>query len=67
MRQNQVLLQDLSQKSVSMTNRLLARNPIPPIKEEPYPGHSQYSHNRKHRQSLDEEYQQKLQDRMKVL
>lgn len=67
MRQNQVLLQDLSRKSISMTNRLVARNPIAPIKEEPYPGHTQYSYNSQHRQSVDHKYQQKLEERLKQI
>lgn len=67
MRQNQVLLHDLSRKSVSMTNKLVARNPIPPIKEEPLPGHSQYSYVRKNRLSIDDKYQNKLAGRLKQL
>ena len=63
MHKNKVLMDDLSRKSVSMTNQLVARNPIhsPTIK---YPGHSQYSYRKKNLATAKKEYEIKLLDRV---
>jgi len=61
--QNQCLMDELSKKSVSMTNQLIPRNPIltPTPK---YPGHSQYSYRKKNLASAKKEYEIKLMDRV---
>ena len=63
MHKNKVLMDDLSKKSVSMTNQLVARNPIhtPTVK---YPGHSQYSYRKKNLANAKKEYEIKLLDRV---
>lgn len=66
MRQNQMLIEDLSKKSASLTNSLVPRNPIPPVKVF-YPGHSQYSFRKANRKTFDEEYQLKLANRIQKI
>ena len=63
MQKNQVLMDDLSRKSVSMTNQLVPRNPIqsPTMK---YPGHSQYSYRKKNLANAKKEFEIKLLDRV---
>ena len=63
MNKNKFLMDDLSRKSVSMTNQLIPRNPImtPTPK---YPGHSQYSYRKKNLANAKKEFEIKLLDRV---
>ena len=60
MRQNSVLLNDLSKKSISLSNQVVQRNPIPAGKNKRLPGHSQFSIQKVDHYQAKADFQQKL-------
>ena len=64
MRQNQVLVENLSRRSVTLTNSLLPRNAIAAPKGPRLPGHSQYTRDKAERGDAKQEYQCKLAERL---
>ena len=63
MMKNKVLMEDLSKKSVSMTNQLHPRNPIQTSTVR-FPGHTTYSYRKKNLAVAKKEYENKLIDRV---
>ena len=62
-RKTQCLIDDLSRKSVSVTNQLIARNPIQASTPK-YPAHSQYSYRKKNLANAKQEFEIKLIERV---
>ena len=60
MKQNTALLNDLSKKSISLSNQVVQRNPIPAGKSKKLPGHSQFSIQKVDHYQARADFQQKL-------